>query len=95
MTSASSFECTNEEFCPYKTSQAHVSVAISRSCTVKGILGGKPCPHVKVRMVLMTLYIPPVYQEKLDSLIRHGNHPNRAEAIRVAMRDMFIEEGVW
>jgi Arc/MetJ-type ribon-helix-helix transcriptional regulator len=43
---------------------------------------------------LITLYLPETYIKALDQLVNERFYPNRAEAIRVAIRDMISEE-VW
>jgi antitoxin ParD1/3/4 len=45
-------------------------------------------------MKLITLYLPEPYIRALDSLVNEQYYPNRAEAIRVAIRDMLSTE-VW
>jgi Arc/MetJ-type ribon-helix-helix transcriptional regulator len=45
-------------------------------------------------MKLITLYLPETYLKALDQLVTEKFYPNRAEAIRVAIRDMISEE-VW
>ena len=45
-------------------------------------------------MKLITLYIPEPYIKALDRLVDERYYPNRAEAIRVAIRDLLAEE-VW
>lgn len=45
-------------------------------------------------MKLITLYIPEPYIEALDQLVHERYYPNRAEAIRVAIRDLLSVE-VW
>lgn len=45
-------------------------------------------------MKLITLYIPEPYLKALDRLINERYYPNRAEAIRVAIRDLLSME-VW
>jgi Arc/MetJ-type ribon-helix-helix transcriptional regulator len=45
-------------------------------------------------MKLITLYLPEPYIRALDSLVVEQFYPNRAEAIRVAIRDMLSDE-VW
>jgi antitoxin ParD1/3/4 len=45
-------------------------------------------------MKLITLYLPETYIQALDQLVGERFYPNRAEAIRVAIRDMISEE-VW
>jgi len=46
------------------------------------------------KMKLITLYLPEPYIRALDSLVNEQYYPNRAEAIRVAIRDMLSIE-VW
>ena len=43
---------------------------------------------------LITLYVPETYLKALDQLVGERFYPNRAEAIRVAIRDLISEE-VW
>jgi Arc/MetJ-type ribon-helix-helix transcriptional regulator len=45
-------------------------------------------------MKLITLYLPEKYIQDLDQLVDERFYPNRAEAIRVAIRDMISTE-VW
>jgi Arc/MetJ-type ribon-helix-helix transcriptional regulator len=45
-------------------------------------------------MKLITLYIPEPYLKALDRLVNQRYYPNRAEAIRVAIRDLLSVE-VW
>ena len=45
-------------------------------------------------MKLITLYLPEPYIRALDSLVDEQFYPNRAEAIREAIRDMLTIE-VW
>ncbi len=45
-------------------------------------------------MKLITLYVPETYLKALDRLVGEKFYPNRAEAIRVAIRDLVSEE-VW
>jgi len=46
------------------------------------------------RMKLITLYLPEPYIRALDWLVNEKYYPNRAEAIRVAVRDLLSME-VW
>lgn len=46
------------------------------------------------KMKLITLYLPESYIKALDQLVNERFYPNRAEAIRVAIRDMISAE-VW
>ncbi len=48
----------------------------------------------KKRMKLITLHLPEPYIKALDSLVNEQYYPNRAEAIRIAIRDMLSVE-VW
>jgi len=43
---------------------------------------------------LITLHLPESYLKDLDELVDENFYPNRAEAIRVAVRDMIANE-VW
>ncbi len=43
-------------------------------------------------MKLITLYLPEPYIKMLDQLVNEKYYPNRAEAIRVAIRDLLNEE---
>lgn len=45
-------------------------------------------------MKLITLYLPEPYIRALDTLVTARFYPNRAEAIRVAIRDLISSE-VW
>ncbi|MFB3889106.1 MAG: ribbon-helix-helix domain-containing protein [Candidatus Bathyarchaeia archaeon] len=46
------------------------------------------------QMKLITLYLPETYIKALDQLVDECFYPNRAEAIRVAIRDLISAE-VW
>ena len=43
-------------------------------------------------MKLITLYLPEPYLEALDKLVDERYYPHRAEAIRVAVRDLISVE---
>jgi Arc/MetJ-type ribon-helix-helix transcriptional regulator len=43
-------------------------------------------------MKLITLYVPETYLKALDQLVGERFYPNRAEAIRVAIRDLVNDE---
>ena len=43
-------------------------------------------------MKLITLNLPEQYLEGLDELVRRGVYPHRAEAIRLAIRDLLEAE---
>lgn len=45
-------------------------------------------------MRLITLYLPETYIHALDKLVDDRFYPNRAEAIRIAVRDLLSDE-VW
>lgn len=44
-------------------------------------------------MKQISLEIPEGYLDALDDLVRKGLYPNRAEAIRMAIRDLVRGEG--
>jgi len=41
---------------------------------------------------LITIHLPETYIKDLDELVGYNYYPNRAEAIRVAVRDMLASE---
>ncbi|MEM2094289.1 MAG: ribbon-helix-helix domain-containing protein [Candidatus Bathyarchaeia archaeon] len=41
---------------------------------------------------LITINLPESYLKDLDELVKIEMYPNRAEAIRIAVRDMLIDE---
>jgi len=43
---------------------------------------------------LITINLPEIYLRDLDELVKDDMYPNRAEAIRIAVRDMLVDE-VW
>jgi len=43
-------------------------------------------------MRLITLYLPEPYIRALDRLVAEKKYPNRAEAIRIAVRDLLSIE---
>jgi len=43
-------------------------------------------------MKLITLHLPEPYIQALDRLVKDKYYPNRAEAIRVAVRDLLSVE---
>jgi len=47
-----------------------------------------------IKLKLITLYLPEPYIQALDQLVNEKYYPNRAEAIRVAIRDLLNVE-VW
>ena len=47
----------------------------------------------KKRMVNITIYIPEIYDENIQKLIKMKIIPSRSECIRTALRDFLLEEG--
>jgi len=45
-------------------------------------------------MKMITLHLPELYIRVLDDLVRSNYYPNRAEAIRAAVRDLINREYV-
>ena len=45
-------------------------------------------------MKVVTVHLPEAYIEAIDQLVRRKLYPNRAEAIRMAVRDFIMEEAV-
>jgi len=43
-------------------------------------------------MKMITLHLPMPYIEDLDKLVKSNYYPNRAEAIRAAVRDLLADE---
>ena len=43
-------------------------------------------------MKVITIHVPEPYVEALDELVRRKEFPNRAEAIRYAIRQFIFEE---
>jgi antitoxin ParD1/3/4 len=43
-------------------------------------------------MKLITIHLPEPYIQDLDELVDKDFYPNRAEAIRIAVRDMLVNE---
>ena len=43
---------------------------------------------------VITINLPETYLRDLDGLVKVDMYPNRAEAIRIAVRDMLVDE-VW
>jgi len=41
---------------------------------------------------ISTILMPVEYFQKLDKLVAKGHYPNRSEAIRMAVRDLILEE---
>ncbi len=44
------------------------------------------------RMRVVTICMPESYVEGVDKLIKQGMYPNRSEVIRIAIRDLLVEE---
>lgn len=47
-----------------------------------------------MKMRMITLHLPETYIKELDQLVDERYYPNRAEAIRIAVRDLLSDE-VW
>ncbi len=43
-------------------------------------------------MRVVTICMPESYVEGVDKLIKRGMYPNRSEVIRIAIRDLLVEE---
>jgi Arc/MetJ-type ribon-helix-helix transcriptional regulator len=43
-------------------------------------------------MRVVTVHLPEAYVEAIDQLVKKGLYPNRAEAIRMAVRDLLRRE---
>lgn len=43
-------------------------------------------------MKVVTVHLPEAYIEAIDQLVKRRMYPNRAEAIRMAVRDFIMEE---
>jgi len=70
----------------------HIYIITYRSITYNH--QSRTSPREKTNMKLITLYLPETYIKALDQLVDERFYPNRAEAIRVAIRDMISVE-VW
>jgi Arc/MetJ-type ribon-helix-helix transcriptional regulator len=46
-------------------------------------------------MKVVTVHLPEAYVEAIDELVKRRLYPNRAEAIRMAVRDLIRREGYW
>jgi len=46
----------------------------------------------RIKMRMITLHLPEPYIQALDSLVDEKYYPNRAEAIRTAVRDLLSIE---
>lgn len=84
--------CKKKEFCPSKVfrNKRPYCGAKSRDCPDVKIVGERQ--KAPIRMRLITLYLPEPYIENLDGLVEKQHYPNRAEAIRMAIRDMLTSE---
>jgi len=49
-------------------------------------------PTERIKMKLITLHLPEPYIRALDNLVDEKYYPNRAEAIRTAVRDLLSIE---
>lgn len=45
-------------------------------------------------MKVVTVHLPEAYIEAIDQLVKRRLYPNRAEAIRMAIRDFIMEEAM-
>lgn len=43
-------------------------------------------------MKMISIFLPELYLEAIEDLIREGHFPNRSEAIRMAIRDLILKE---
>jgi len=43
---------------------------------------------------VVTVHLPEAYIEAIDQLVKRKLYPNRAEAIRMAIRDFIMEEAM-
>jgi len=46
-------------------------------------------------MKIVSVHLPEAYIEAIDELVRRKVYPNRAEVIRMAVRDLLRREGHW
>jgi antitoxin ParD1/3/4 len=46
-------------------------------------------------MKVVTVHLPEAYVEAIDELVKRKVYANRAEAIRMAVRDLLRREGWW
>jgi len=51
---------------------------------------GKPFGEKKLTVI--SIHIPKIYLKIIDDLVELGLYPSRAEAIRVAIRDMILRD---
>ncbi len=49
-------------------------------------------PRGVVWLKVVTVHLPEAYLEAIDELVKRRLYPNRAEAIRMAVRDFIKEE---
>ena len=74
-----------------RTCVRHICIITYRSITDNRWL----CAYRgELNMKMITLYLPETYIKALDQLVDERFYPNRAEAIRVAIRDLISTE-VW
>lgn len=65
---------------------AHIIENYNHRVSFLSSLGGRDV------LKLITLYVPETYLKALDQLVVERFYPNRAEAIRVAIRDLVNDE---
>lgn len=77
------------------TCLTHIYIILYRAITVKRLCRlSIDRKEVLETMKLITLHLPEPYIRALDQLVTEQFYPNRAEAIREAIRDMLTTE-VW
>jgi len=63
------------------------------ACIIKSFIQIIFTPASEVRSVrVVTVHLPEAYIEAIDQLVKRRMYPNRAEAIRMAVRDFIMEE---
>ena len=50
------------------------------------------CSDTRCRMRVVTICLPESYVKGVDELIGQNKYPNRSEVIRIAIRDLLVEE---
>jgi len=62
---------------------------------IEGIWSNLPKPKKAFggkKLTLISLHVPKVYLKLIDELVELGLYPSRAEAIRVAIRDLIHKD---
>jgi len=70
----------------FKSYLPHITENYNLRTSFLSSLGGRGV------LKLITLYVPETYLKALDQLVGERFYPNRAEAIRVAIRDLINDE---